>query len=72
MTQGIIKSLRDDQGFGFITPDGETNDVFFHSSAMEYGAFDRLREGQRVEFTAGSDPRNPDRTRAEQVALVIE
>jgi CspA family cold shock protein len=70
MTQGIIKSLRDDKGFGFITPDGETNDVFFHSSAMKYGAFDELREGQRVEFTAGTDPRNP--ARAEKVAPIYE
>ncbi len=72
MAQGTIKTIRDDKGFGFITPDGETNDVFFHSSALEYGVFDQLQQGQRVEFTAGPDPRNPSRTRAEQVTLINE
>jgi cold shock CspA family protein len=26
MTQGTIKNVRDDRGFGFIRPDGETQD----------------------------------------------
>ena len=72
MAQGTIKTIRDDKGFGFIKPDGESQDIFFHSSALEYGAFDQLREGQRVEFVAGTDPRNPGRTRAEKVELVNE
>ena len=72
MTHGTIKTIRDDKGFGFITPDGETQDVFFHSSALEYGAFDQLREGQRVQFTSGADPKNPMRMRAETVELTNE
>jgi CspA family cold shock protein len=70
MTQGTIKTIRDDKGFGFIKPDDSSQDIFFHSSALEYGVFDQLREGQRVEFTAGTDPRNPGRTRAEKVELI--
>ena len=70
MTQGTIKSIREDRGFGFIAPDGESQDVFFHVSSVEGGSFDELREGQRVEFTAGTDPRNPGRTRAEHVRAV--
>lgn len=72
MAQGTIKSLRDDRGFGFIAPDGENKDVFFHSSAVEGRVFDQLREGQRVEFEVGEDPRNPGRTRAENVRVVEE
>ena len=71
MTQGTIKSIRDDRGFGFIAPDGGNQDVFFHSSSVEGGTFDSLREGQRVQFTMGSDPRNPGRSRAEQVQPLI-
>lgn len=70
MTQGTIKSIREDRGFGFIAPDGESQDVFFHVSSVEGGTFDDLREGQRVEFTAGTDPRNPGRTRAEHVHTI--
>jgi CspA family cold shock protein len=72
MTQGTIKTIRDDKGFGFIKPDDGANDVFFHSSALEYGVFDQLQQGQRVAFTAGPDPRNPSRTRAEKVELITE
>jgi CspA family cold shock protein len=69
MTQGTIKTLRDDRGFGFIKPDSGSQDLFFHSSAVEYPTFDELREGQRVEFEAGEDPRSPTRQRAEHVRL---
>jgi len=72
MAQGTIRSIRDDRGFGFIRPDGATRDIFFHSSAVEDRQFDQLREGQRVEFEAGIDPRNPDRERAENVRLIAD
>ena len=70
MTQGTIKTIRDDRGFGFIKPETGTQDVFFHSSSVEGSGFDQLREGDRVEFTEGTDPRNPGRNRAENVRPV--
>ncbi len=69
MAQGTIKSLRNDRGFGFIAPDGGDQDLFFHSSAVEHPTYDELREGQRVEYQSGPDPRNPSRSRAEHVRL---
>lgn len=69
MSQGTIKTIRDDKGFGFIEPDNGGQDLFFHSSAVEGGTFDQLRQGQRVEFTQGVDPRNPSRSRAENVRV---
>jgi cold shock protein len=70
MAQGTIKSLRSDRGFGFIAVEGERDELFFHSSAVETGTFDQLQEGQRVEFTPGTDPRNPGRSRAEHVRVI--
>ncbi len=70
MTQGTIKTIRDDKGFGFIKSETGSQDLFFHRSAVEGDGFERLREGDRVEFTAGTDPRNPSRSRAEQVRLI--
>jgi cold shock protein len=67
MTQGTIKTIRDDKGFGFIKPETGTQDLFFHRSAVQDDGFDHLREGDQVEFTAGADPRDPSRSRAEQV-----
>jgi CspA family cold shock protein len=72
MAEGSIKTIRADRGFGFIAPDGDNRDVFFHSSAVEGRVFDQLREGQRVEFDMGEDPRNPGRSRAENVRVLDE
>jgi CspA family cold shock protein len=69
MAQGTIKSIRDDRGFGFIRPDGATQDIFFHSSSVEGIIFEQLQPGDRVEFEAGVDERNPTRARAQHVRL---
>ena len=69
MTHGTIKTIQGDRGFGFIVPENGTQDLFFHHSAVESPTFDELREGQRVEFEMGNDPRNPSRQRAMQVRV---
>ena len=70
LTQGTIKTIRSDKGFGFITPDNESQDVFFHRTSVEGERFDDLQEGERVEFTMGRDPRDASRTRAESVRVI--
>lgn len=67
MTVGIIKRVVRDRGFGFIQAEGASEDVFFHSSAVEQPTFDELTEGQRVEFDTEPDPRQPRRSRAVHV-----
>jgi CspA family cold shock protein len=63
MSQGRIRALRFDKGFGFISGTNN-NDVFFHRTAVVGAAFDDLREGQEVTFQTESDPRDPSRFRA--------
>ncbi len=63
MPQGTIKKLIADKGFGFIGTDDK--DMFFHRSAVD-GAFEDLREGDAVEYTAGQGPKGPS---AENVKL---
>ena len=70
MPQGTIARLQLDRGFGFITPDEGGGDLFFHHTAVAGIVFASLHEGQRVEFEAGSDPRDPRRTRANHVRVV--
>ena len=51
MPTGTIKTLRDDRGFGFITPAGGRRggeDLFFHASAAEGAPFEELQVGQYV------------------------
>lgn len=71
MATGTIKTLRDDKGFGFITPEGTNgrNDVFFHRSAVQGAGFDMLREGQEVNYDEEPDPRDPSRRRAVNVTV---
>jgi CspA family cold shock protein len=55
---GVIKKLTD-RGFGFITPEGGSEDIFFHSKSVVGATFDELREGDAVTFDqeAGRDGR---------------
>jgi cold shock protein len=69
MATGTIKSLRD-RGFGFITPEGGSEDLFFHHSAVTDGGFEMMQEGQKVSFDKEPDPRDSSRERAVRVALV--
>jgi CspA family cold shock protein len=70
MATGKITRIIRDRGFGFIQPEGATEEVFFHSSSVEQPTFDELNEGQQVEFDSEPDPRQPNRSRAAHVKLV--
>ncbi len=65
MATGTIKKLVSDRGFGFIAEEGGP-EIFFHRSQVAGDGFDSLREGQKVTFERGKDPRS-DRDRAEKV-----
>lgn len=65
MAEGKIKR-KTDRGFGFID-DGTEKDMFFHSSSVQNGSFDELREGQLVSYDIGQGPKGP---RAENVKVV--
>lgn len=53
--QGTVKWFNDQKGFGFITPDGGTEDVFVHFSAVKGDGFKTLATGQKVEFEVVRD-----------------
>jgi CspA family cold shock protein len=65
MSQGTIKKLVSERGFGFI--EGEGGDLFFHQSAVQDASFEALHEGQTVNYTEGRGPKGP---RAESVSVV--
>lgn len=48
--RGTVHFFDKQKGYGFITPDGETKDVFVHFSAIISEGFKSLNEGQRVQF----------------------
>ena len=59
MARGIVKWFSDQKGYGFITPDDGSKDVFVHHSAVQGDGFKSLREGQAVEFEVTSGPKGP-------------
>ena len=67
MAEGTIRTIRDDRGFGFITPSNGGQDLFFHASVVQGVPFDQLRQGQCVEYEEGPDERDPRRMRATAV-----
>ncbi|MBU0578334.1 cold shock domain-containing protein [Patescibacteria group bacterium] len=56
--EGIIKKLNE-KGFGFITPEGETKDVFFHRNDLVDADFNDLREGDKVAFEVEAAEKGP-------------
>ena len=54
---GIIKVKKDQQGFGFITPDGGGEDLFAHFSSIEMDGYKSLKEEQRVSFEVTDGPK---------------
>ncbi len=50
MTTGTVKFFNTTKGFGFITPDDGSKDVFVHISAVESSGLGHLTDGQKVSF----------------------
>jgi len=55
---GTIKTLTD-RGFGFISREGETKDLFFHSKDLKGVTFDELKAGDMVSFEVAEGPKGP-------------
>lgn len=57
MAIGTVKWFNDAKGFGFITPDDGSGDLFVHFSAINMSGFKTLKEGQKISFEAIQGPK---------------
>ncbi|NOZ54543.1 MAG: cold-shock protein [Gammaproteobacteria bacterium] len=62
METGTVKWFNESKGFGFITPDDGSKDVFVHFSAISSEGFRTLAEGQQVTFNVENGPKGPQAT----------
>lgn len=59
--EGTIKTLTE-KGFGFISREGESKDLFFHSKELQGVTFDELRVGDAVTFEVIDTEKGPAAT----------
>ena len=59
MATGTVKWFNAEKGFGFITPDDGSDDVFVHFSAIQSEGFKSLEENQKVEYGVAQGQKGP-------------
>ncbi len=50
MANGTVKFFNTSKGYGFITPEDGSKDVFVHITALEKAGLRQLNDGQKVSY----------------------
>ncbi|WP_272691114.1 transcription antiterminator/RNA stability regulator CspE [Providencia sp. PROV116] len=56
---GLVKWFNESKGFGFISPQDGSKDVFVHFSAIQSDDFKTLYDGQKVSFSLENGTKGP-------------
>ena len=67
LATGTVKWFSDEKGYGFITPDDGSKDLFVHFSGISGEGFRTLVEGAKVEFEATEGQKGPQATNVRPV-----
>jgi CspA family cold shock protein len=59
MPAGTVKWFNGEKGYGFITPEDGSKDLFVHFSAIQAEGYKSLNEGQKVEYEATQGQKGP-------------
>ena len=67
MAEGTVKWFNSTKGYGFVTPDDGSPDVFVHYSAIEGSGYRELAEGERVSFESSVGDKGPQATKVHRL-----
>jgi CspA family cold shock protein len=67
MAVGTVKWFNSEKGYGFITPEDGSKDLFVHFSGIEGDGYKSLNEGQKVEFEATQGQKGPQASKVRVV-----
>ncbi len=67
-SKGKVKWFNDTKGFGFITPEDGSKDVFVHHSSIVSGGFKSLAEGDAVEYDLQQGAKGPEAKNVNKVS----
>lgn len=59
MSTGTVKWFNDAKGFGFITPDDGSKDLFVHISSVQAAGLSTLKEKDKVQYDVEQSPKGP-------------
>lgn len=62
MARGTVKWFDAKKGFGFITPEDGSDDVFVHHTNIAGQGFKTLTNGQEVQYELGQGRKGPQAT----------
>lgn len=65
--KGIVKFFNATRGYGFISPEDGSKDIFVHISAVEQSGLSGLAEGQKLQFEVQPDARGPKAVNLQEV-----
>lgn len=57
MKMGTVKWFNNAKGFGFISPENGSEDIFAHYSAIQMEGYRTLKAGQPVQFVLEEGPK---------------
>ena len=67
MNTGTVKWFNNEKGFGFISGDNGSGDVFVHFSVIQSAGYKSLEEGPHVTYDVEQDPMDSAKLRAVNV-----
>lgn len=68
MASGTVKWFNSEKGYGFITPEDGSKDLFVHFSAIQGEGYKSLNDGQKVEYEATQGQKGPQASNVRVVA----